>query len=148
MCSINGGFSYSRREPLPEHFFGEHREVAEALFHRGPDGTGHFQDPFCVLLVNQFKITGLDNNVQPVVSDWSRVVSVLNGEIYKYRELNCELIESGYRIRSNCDAETLNKLYLAHGPECFAKIHGIFGAAIYDSREHRLVLARDRFGQI
>lgn len=148
MCSINGGFSYSRLEPLPEHFFGEHRAVAQALSHRGPDGTGHFQDPSCVLFVNQFKITGLDNNVQPVVSECGRVVSVLNGELYNYRKLNCELIEAGCSIRSNCDAETLNKLYLAYGPECFAKIHGIFGAAIYDSREHRLVLARDRFGQI
>src|SRR5207244_1976063 len=71
-----------------------------------------------------------------------------NGEIYNYKDLNSQLRSAGYAVRTNCDTETLNKLYLAYETECFARIQGIFGAGIYDRRARRLILARDRFGQI
>lgn len=147
MCGINGSFSL-RREPLPEEVFKQHKKLADALSHRGPDRTGNCQNPACILFANQLNITGLENNFQPVVSECGEVISVLNGELYNYRALNAELKNRGYRIRTNCDTETLNKLYLEHGTNCFSRIHGIFGAAIYDKRKSRLILARDRFGQV
>lgn len=148
MCGINGSFSYFSQRPLPENLFRDHEQIAVALSHRGPDRTDHFKDTFCILSANQLNSTGLDNNQQPVRSECGEIISVLNGELYNYKRLNKELQQAGYVIRTNCDAETLNKLYMAHGPDCFSKIHGIFGAAIYDRRAGHLILARDRFGQI
>jgi asparagine synthase (glutamine-hydrolysing) len=133
---------------LPDEVLCAHETIAAALAHRGPDRTGRFSDGTCVLFANQLNITGLDDNQQPVSSEGEEVVSVLNGEIYNYKDLNNHLRSAGHAIRTNCDTETLNKLYLAYDTECFARVHGIFGAALYDRRERRLILARDRFGQI
>jgi asparagine synthase (glutamine-hydrolysing) len=139
-----------RERPLPHDLIGRHREVSRALSHRGPDRNGEFVslDQTCALFVNQWNITSFDDNEQPVSSERHEITSVLNGEVYNYENLNVRLKKSGVIIRTSCDTETLNKLFLREGESCFQEIDGIFGVAFYERERRRLVLARDRFGQV
>ena len=71
---------------------------------------------------------------------------VYNGEVYNFAQLRMELEGKGYRFRSRTDTEVVLRAYEAWGTGCLQRFNGIFAFAIWDSREHRLFLARDRFG--
>ena len=72
---------------------------------------------------------------------------MLNGEIYNYLELHDDLIKRGHRFSTHSDTETIVHLYEEYGEECFARLRGMFAIALWDSREHKLLLARDRVGK-
>src|SRR5207244_9933421 len=72
---------------------------------------------------------------------------VQNGEIYNHAQLRAELETQGHRMRTDhSDTEVLVHLYEQHGPAFAERLRGMFAVAIWDARERRLVLARDRFG--
>jgi asparagine synthase (glutamine-hydrolysing) len=71
---------------------------------------------------------------------------VFNGTIYNYRELRAELVQLGYSFFSEGDSEVILKAYHAWGDECVKRFIGMFAFAVWDQRERRLLLARDRFG--
>jgi len=72
---------------------------------------------------------------------------LLNGEIYNYSELKNELLARGHRFTTNSDTEAIVHLYEEYSEHCFAKLRGMFSIAIWDSRNRKLVLARDRVGK-
>lgn len=72
---------------------------------------------------------------------------VFNGEIWNYQALRQELIEKGHVFRTNSDTETIVHAYEEYGVDCIARLHGMFGLAIWDSPRKRLLLARDRAGK-
>ena len=72
---------------------------------------------------------------------------VFNGEIWNYQRLRKELMEKGHRFRTNSDTETIVHAYEEYGPACIARLHGMFGLAIWDGPRKRLLLARDRAGK-
>lgn len=81
---------------------------------------------------------------QPFVSADGNVILAANGEIYNYRELRTEFGENSFRSQSDC--EVLLALYLRDGLAFLDRVRGMFGIAVIDLREQRLVLARDRIG--
>ena len=69
-----------------------------------------------------------------------------NGELYNFRELRAELEAAGERFASDCDTEVLLRLFALEGPAMLTRLNGIFAFAVWDDRDKKLFLARDRLG--
>src|SRR5436853_4012473 len=118
-----------------------------SLTHRGPDSAGVVVDGPAGLAARRLSIIDLERGDQPIANEDETVWVVQNGEIYNHAELRAELERQGHRMRTDhSDTEVLVHLYEQHGPSFAERLRGMFAVAIWDSRERRLVLARDRFG--
>ncbi len=116
------------------------------LVHRGPDSDGLFDGGEAILAARRLSIIDLDGGRQPIANEDGSVVVVQNGEIYNYRELRRELEQRGHRFGTASDTEVLVHLYEEHGDAFLERLRGMFAVAIWDSRQRRLLLGRDRFG--
>jgi len=122
------------------------RRMNERLVHRGPDSDGLFHDAGVALAMRRLSIIDLAGGDQPIANEDGTVVVVQNGEIYNYRELRAELERCGHRFATHSDTEVLVHLYEEHGDRFVERLRGMFAIALWDGRERRLLLARDRFG--
>jgi asparagine synthase (glutamine-hydrolysing) len=122
------------------------RRMNDRLAHRGPDSDGLFADDRVALAMRRLSIIDLEGGDQPIANEDGSVVVVQNGEIYNYRELRTELERRGHRFRTHSDTEVLVHLYEEHGEGFVERLRGMFAIALWDGRERRLLLARDRFG--
>jgi asparagine synthase (glutamine-hydrolysing) len=122
------------------------RRMAEVLAHRGPDGEGFFIDGPVGLGHRRLSIIDLDTGAQPMGSVDGSCWITYNGEVYNYLELREELVALGHRFRTTSDTEVVLVAYQAWGPECLSRLRGMFAFAIWDSRQRRLFMARDRLG--
>ncbi len=140
MCGIAGMAGFGAEDTL--------RAMASMLAHRGPDDDGFFVDSASrVFLANRrLSIIDLDSGKQPARSEDGRVVAVQNGEIYNYRELRRQLIERGHRLATQSDTEVIPHLYEEYGEGFVRHLDGMFAIALWDARNHKLVLARDHAG--
>jgi asparagine synthase (glutamine-hydrolysing) len=118
----------------------------ETLVHRGPDSDGSVISGPCGLAMRRLSIIDLAGGDQPIANEDGRIQVIQNGEIYNYRELMDELRGLGHTFITNSDTEVLVHLYEERGPEFVQALRGMFAIAIWDARESRLLLARDRFG--
>src|SRR5215217_9540985 len=141
MCGICGTAS-TRRAADPEQL----AAMSATLAHRGPDSDGIFVDRGVGLAARRLSIIDLDTGRQPIANEDGSVVVVQNGEIYNYRELRRELEQRGHRFATASDTEVLVHLYEEHGDGFLERLRGMFALALWDAREQRLLLARDRFG--
>lgn len=116
------------------------------LVHRGPDSEGTFLDGGVGIAARRLSIIDLQTGDQPLANEDGSVRVAQNGEIYNYRELRAELAAKGHRFASQGDTEVIAHLYEEYGLDFAARLRGMFALAIWDARERRLVLARDRFG--
>ncbi|MFN2468586.1 MAG: asparagine synthase (glutamine-hydrolyzing) [Gaiellaceae bacterium] len=121
-------------------------DVVELLRHRGPDSEGRFASDGVGVAMRRLAIIDLETGDQPIASESGEVTCVLNGELYNHVELRAELEARGHRFSTRSDVEVVVHLYEEEGERCFARLRGMFAAAVWDERRHRLVLARDRFG--
>ena len=120
--------------------------MSSTLLHRGPDADGSYLDGPVGLAARRLSIIDLETGDQPLTNEDGSIVVVQNGELYNYRELRRELEAQGHRFSTRGDTEVLAHLYEEHGDGFAERLRGMFAAAVWDSRRHRLVLARDRFG--
>lgn len=123
------------------------------LMHRGPDGNGVHRgsaggsDGEVLLLHARLSILDLSPaGAQPFASDDGRLQLVFNGEIYNFVELRRELEQLGHRFRSTGDTEVLLRAYEQWGEACVTRLRGMFAFALWDGREQKLFVARDRLG--
>jgi asparagine synthase (glutamine-hydrolysing) len=120
--------------------------MCQAIVHRGPDEEGIHVRNGAGLGMRRLSIIDLAGGHQPVFNEDRSVWVVFNGEIYNFRELRRELEKRGHHFRSGCDTEVIVHLYEDFGSDCVHKLRGMFAFAIFDERQHRLLLARDRLG--
>lgn len=122
------------------------QSAVDCLIHRGPDQQGVFQSPTVSLGAARLKIIDLGAGDQPIVAQGGDAVIVFNGEIYNHAELRRELIGLGHRFRTATDTEVVLEAFLEWDIECFSRMRGMFGVALWTESAKRLVLARDRVG--
>src|SRR5689334_1442344 len=146
MCGIAGILDNSGRLPLEEVV----RSMTAALVHHGPDGGGIWLDARCGLALGHRRLAVVELSelgAQPMHSADRRYVVVFNGEIYNHRQLRKRL-EPGYEFRGSSDTEVLLAAICEWGLErSLAEFNGMFAFAVWDSRERKLYLARDRAGE-
>ena len=117
------------------------------LLHRGPDEGGEWIDESAGLAMRRLAIIDLAGGQQPMFNEDGSIAIVFNGEIYNYRDLREELVVAGHRFATQSDTEAIVHLYEQYGPEGLSRLNGMFALAIWDRREKRLLLARDRVGK-
>ncbi len=114
--------------------------------HRGPDGEGIYLERDLALGARRLSIIDVAGGGQPIYNEDCSVVIVFNGEIYNYRELAQYLRTRGHKFTTSSDTEVVIHLYEEFGNDCVQKLRGMFAFAIWDGRQQRLLLARDRLG--
>ncbi|MEO8327125.1 MAG: asparagine synthase (glutamine-hydrolyzing), partial [Nitrospirota bacterium] len=121
--------------------------MRDSLRHRGPDDGGHYIQPGIALGSRRLSIQDLSlRGHMPMGTRDGRYWITYNGEIYNVKDLRNVLEERGYIFNSNTDTEVLLYLYESDGPAMLQKLNGMFAIAIWDTKERKLFLARDRMG--
>jgi asparagine synthase (glutamine-hydrolysing) len=143
MCGIAGMIDLVGRRPLPP---GALEAMAGALVHRGPDDDGFLRRPGLGLASRRLSIVGLADGRQPLANEDQSVQVVFNGELYDFPEIRVELTNRGHRFTTHTDTELIPHLWEDFGEATFEKLRGQFAVALWDQRQQRLLLARDRFG--
>ncbi|PQO43251.1 asparagine synthase (glutamine-hydrolyzing) [Blastopirellula marina] len=134
------------------------RRMTDSITHRGPDDSGYYHRPLesrnpyppvpgVALGHRRLSIIDLAGGHQPLPNEDETIWTIFNGEIYNFGALRGRLEGAGHTFRTHSDTETIVHLYEDEGPNCFRHFNGMFAIAIWDQRERRLVLGRDRLGQ-
>ncbi|HBL26650.1 MAG TPA: hypothetical protein DD490_07435 [Acidobacteria bacterium] len=147
MCGINGlARLHPEAPPLDRE---ELLRTREAMAARGPDAAGAWlsADGRVALASRRLAILDLSAaGTQPMASPDGRWHLVMNGEIYNFRALRRELEADGVPFRSQSDTEVVLALLARKGPAALSRLRGMFGLALWDDAEKRLLLARDPLG--
>ena len=123
-----------------------------AIEHRGPDGHGiaKIAGPGAThAYLGHRRLAIIDplGAAQPMRDAAAGLTLTFNGEIYNFRELRAALEAKGHRFARDSDTEVLLHAYAQWGEGCVERLRGMFAFAIWDEREAKLFLARDRFGE-
>jgi asparagine synthase (glutamine-hydrolysing) len=143
MCGIAGVLYADPSRPTEPHVL---RAMGDAIAHRGPDAEGYWAEPGIGLVHRRLSIIDLAGGDQPLSNEDGSVWAVFNGEIYNFAEIREGLEARGHRFRTRSDTEVLVHLYEERGDDLVEPLRGMFAFAIWDRRNRRLVLARDRLG--
>jgi asparagine synthase (glutamine-hydrolysing) len=125
------------------------QKMADAMTQRGPDGVGFYvSDADEVgLAFRRLAIVDPLGGAQPMRNEDGTVQLLFNGEIYDHGLLRVELEARGHRFSSDhSDTEVLVHGWEEWGEDLFGRLNGMFAIAIWEPRQRRLVLARDRYG--
>src|SRR5215831_17357631 len=141
MCGITGVVGSLRTDGATL------QAMNDQLLHRGPDGEGAFWADDVGLAMRRLAIIDLNTGDQPIFNEDHSVCVVYNGEIYNFLELRSELEERGHRFATRGDTEVIVHAYEEFGPDCVARLWGMFALAVWDSRRRLLVAARDQLGK-
>jgi asparagine synthase (glutamine-hydrolysing) len=120
--------------------------MIEMMRHRGPDAEGMYLDEGIGLAMARLTIVGGDEGMQPIWNEDKSLVLVCNGEIYNHQDLRVWLEENGHQFSTSSDVEVIVHLYEALGEQCLTDLQGIFAFALWDVRQKKLLVARDRVG--
>ncbi len=143
MCGICGQYNYGSLEPVRRR---DIEAMTKTLIHRGPDDEGYYVAGPLGFGFRRLSIIDLAGGHQPMSDQEESVWVVFNGEIYNFLELKRELEGYGHVFRTKSDTEVIIHGYKQWGDEVLNRLNGMFGLAIWDARQRRLVLARDPFG--
>lgn len=150
MCGIAGFCNFHGTVKMQEENL---EKMKQRMLHRGPDAGGSYvsEDGKVALGHRRLSIVDLSEaGLQPMKSHSGRYVMVYNGEIYNYKKLSQKLLEEKKvdRFRGTSDSEVILEAFEAYGvEETIAQCKGMFAIALYDTKEQKLYLLRDRIGE-
>jgi len=149
MCGIDGFFAPGHHLSQ-DHLEGLVKAASDALVHRGPDGEGFWVDAGSGIALGHRRLAIIDLSRagdQPMVSSCGRFVLCYNGEVYNSEALRQELEQAGRRFRGHSDTEVIVEATAEWGlRRTVDRLIGMFAFAVWDRRESRLTLVRDRVG--
>jgi asparagine synthase (glutamine-hydrolysing) len=150
MCGISGFLDTS-------HSLGNHEleatvmEMVNTLHHRGPDASGAWADAAAGIALGHRRLAIVDlspQGHQPMRSICGRYVISFNGEVYNFKVLRHELESAGYYFRGHSDTEVMLACISQWGIlPAVKRFNGMFAFALWDRRERKLYLVRDRLGE-
>lgn len=143
MCGICGVIHLDGK-PVTQQLL---QAMTDSIQHRGPDGAGFYIDDNAGLAMRRLSIIDVAGSDQPLYNEDQSVALVFNGEIYNFQDLRADLAQKGHTFHTAGDGETIAHLYEEHGADCFQHLRGMYAIALWDKRQKRLLLARDRMGQ-
>ncbi|WP_225562730.1 asparagine synthase (glutamine-hydrolyzing) [Rhodanobacter sp. DHG33] len=146
MCGI-GGVLMNHQEGSPDAIVHQVQAMLSAMRHRGPDGQAEYSAENIAMGANRLAIRGVDRVQPPLFVHASGVVVICNGEIDNHRTLRASLAVHGHTIESGSDIAVIAPLYLEKGLSFLEHLDGVFALALWDPRQRRLILARDRTGE-
>ena len=117
------------------------------LKHRGPDDEGFFFNSNIFLGHQRLSIIDTSKNGhQPMTSNDGRLTLIFNGQIYNWKEIRIELKKDGYVFKSNSDTESILIGFMKYREKVFEKLIGMWTILIWDAKEKKLIVSRDRLG--
>ena len=143
MCGIAGICRLTQSGDIPIERI---TRMIGAQQHRGPDESGLYRDEWIALGHSRLSIVDLAGGLQPIHNEDESLWIIYNGEVYNHPELRRELEAKGHCFYTHCDTEVILHLYEERGPSCVNELNGQFAFAIWDARNRKLFLARDRLG--
>jgi len=145
MCGITGIVSFRGLDQG-----NDIKKIIKMLKHRGPDHAGIWFSPDGNCVLGHARLSVIDLSPageQPMLDPVTGNAISYNGEIFNFQELRGKCVNAGYQFNSQSDTEVILALYREYGVSCVDHLRGMFAFAIWDAREQRLVLARDRLGE-
>jgi asparagine synthase (glutamine-hydrolysing) len=144
MCGIAGFCDFSKKSSNDIL-----KNMTNVLHHRGPDDSGYFynENAYSQIALGHRRLSILDLSIhghQPM--SFEHLDIVFNGEVYNFKEIKKELLELGYCFYSDSDTEVILKSYHKWGIKAVDKFNGMFAITIYDKKNNKLILIRDRAG--
>ena len=145
MCGI-AGFLGSKK--IDRNFIDK---TLSLMKNRGPDFSKSLEkkinnDKYVYLLHSRLSIIDLqERSNQPFTLD--NYTIIFNGEIYNFIELKKKLEKKGIKFKTNSDTEVLLQTYILYGEKCVEHFDGMWSFAIFNKKEQKLFLSRDRFAE-
>ena len=143
MCGIGGFVDYERDARRGGPIL---HGMKRTLTPRGPDAEGTYFDEDAALVHRRLIVIDPEGGKQPMHSPDRNTIIIYNGELYNTPELRTDLMSRGHEFVGHSDTEVLLHAYLEWKTDAFARLNGIFAFAIWEKRERRLTLCRDRLG--
>ena len=143
MCGITGIVAFGGA-PLPANQV--LRAMCGTLRHRGPDDLSLDSKENVALGNTRLAVIDVDGGRQPLFNESGSIRTVLNGEIYNFRELRRTLQNAGHVFCTSSDTEVIVHAYEEFGLDFLNELNGIFALVLHDSERQRVILARDHMG--
>ena len=145
MCGIAG--IAPRIDTNPDKLASIVKIMTNAITHRGPDDEGLLTLPNIAMGIRRLSIIDVSGGHQPMTSSSGKKSIVFNGELYNYQTLRKELESVGAIFKTSSDTEVVLEAIDAWGEKALQKLEGMFGLAIWDHEQRKLMISRDWTGQ-
>ena len=145
MCGITGIYSFEKSSTDEKII----KKMTSALQHRGPDQSGIYVNSNKKVFLGHRRLSILDLSVkgkQPMQDKEKEIVITYNGETYNFQKIKKELEIKGYKFESTTDTEVLIAAYKEWGINFVKKLNGMFAIGLYDKKNNKFFLVRDRLG--
>jgi asparagine synthase (glutamine-hydrolysing) len=145
MCRITGFIDFKHR--LEYDMNAILVRMRDTMTHGGPDDAGEFVDKEKGIALGHRRLSIIDLSAgghQPM--QFENLIITYNGEIYNFAEVKKELEKEKYKFSSTSDTEVILKAFHKWGMDAVQKFRGMWAFAIWDKKEEKLILCRDRVG--